>query len=58
MSAMLAPEEEPWFDEVRTVDQEWSELSVTTSKGVVLYRVPRLTLFKNIDAGTDAPKRQ
>jgi hypothetical protein len=45
----VAAGEEPWFDEVRAVDNEWAELSVTTSKGVVVYRVPRRTLFRQID---------
>lgn len=42
--------EEPWFEEARIVDQEWMELLVMTPKGEkVYYRVPRRTLFRDID---------
>jgi hypothetical protein len=48
--------EEPWFEEARIVDQEWIELLVMTPKGEkVYYRVPRRTLFRDIDR-PDNPK--
>ena len=41
---------EPLFDAARPVDREWMELSVTTSEGnQVYFRVPRRTLFRDID---------
>jgi hypothetical protein len=47
--------DEPWFDEIREIDAEWVEVKVTTSKGeIVYYRIPRRTLFPNIDVGTRA----
>ncbi len=42
--------EEPWFDEVRIIDADWVELSVTTAHGeAVHYEVPRRTTFSTID---------
>lgn len=45
--------EERWFEDVRIVDKEWVELLVTTPGGEkVYYRVPRRTLFREIDSTT------
>jgi hypothetical protein len=42
--------EEKWFDTARVLDAEWLELTVTTPAGeVVHYRIPRRTLFDDID---------
>ena len=39
-----------WFNVARVVDDEWVELEVTTTKGVLVqYRLPRRTLFSVID---------
>jgi hypothetical protein len=41
---------EPWFDDLRVVDSEWVEFTVTTSDGEKAhFRVPRRTLFRELD---------
>lgn len=42
--------DEPWFDDLRIVNSEWVEISVTTTYGrKVRYRIPRQTLFAAAD---------
>lgn len=46
---------ERWFDDVRIVDQECVEISVTTSHGEkIYYRILRRTLFSNVDESASA----
>jgi hypothetical protein len=43
-------EGEELFEETRVIDQEWAEFSLTTTSGeYVSYRIPRRTLFDEID---------
>jgi hypothetical protein len=43
-------EGEDLFEETRVIDQEWAEFSLTTTSGnYVTYRIPRKTLFDEID---------
>ncbi len=43
-----------WYDEIHIVDGEWIEVSVTTPRGEkVYYRIPRRTLFRDIDEMTE-----
>ena len=43
-------DEQPWFDDLRIVNNEWIEVSVTTIRGEkVWYRIPRKTLFSAAD---------
>ena len=43
-------DEQSWFDDVRIVDSEWIELSVTTVQGEkVWYSIPRRALFSVAD---------
>jgi hypothetical protein len=47
--------DKPWFDDISEIDAEWVEVKVTTSKGeIVYYRIPRRTLFSDIDVTTRA----
>ncbi|SEB44328.1 hypothetical protein SAMN04489727_1792 [Amycolatopsis tolypomycina] len=39
-----------WFEHRKNIDGEWAEVSLTTCNGDhVSYRIPRRTLFKDLD---------
>ena len=43
-------EEGSWFERRQNIDSEWAEVSLTTRTGDhVSYRIPRRTLFKDLD---------
>ncbi|WP_370970047.1 hypothetical protein [Amycolatopsis sp. cg9] len=43
-------EEDLWFEHRENIDGEWAEVSLTTCNGDhVSYRIPRRTLFKDLD---------
>jgi hypothetical protein len=43
-------EDGSWFEHRQNIDGEWAEVSLTTCNGDhVSYRIPRRTLFKDLD---------
>lgn len=44
-----------WFDEVRVVDSDWVEVFLKTELGDFVYRIPRRTLFNDIDQAARLP---